>query len=126
MVLGILMNLFKDQFVEFIMSFYYEEDTVEIFSGELGNRFVMICLFCAFGLLFKGFKGRTFTSLFHIIAVAAILQMLSGFNNIFTRLTDYYLQMSIIYIPLIFFERECYPQPAGMPPVFPFTKRSLC
>ena len=123
--LGVLMNVFKDQFVDFIMSFYYEEDEVMIHSGELGNRFIMICLFCVFGILFKGFQGRTFTSLFHIMAVAAILQMLSGFNNIFTRLADYYFQLSILYIPMVFFEREKYPQPGGLPPVFPFTKRSL-
>lgn len=123
--LGIAMSVFRSQFVEFIMSFYYEEDALEIATGEIGNRFTMICLFCVFGILFKGFRGRTFNALFHITAVAAILQMLAGFNNVFTRLTDYYLQLSILYIPMIFFEREEHPVPRGMEPVFPFTKRSL-
>lgn len=124
-VLGILMNVFKEQFMRFIMSFYYEDDAVEIFSGEIGSRFIMICLLCVFGILFKGFQGRTFSSLFHITAVAAILQMLSSFNNIFTRLADYYFQFSVLYVPLIFFERERYPRSVDVPPVFLFTKRSL-
>lgn len=123
-VLGLLLNVFKDQFVEFVMSFYYEEDTIEIFSGELGNRFIMICLFCVFGILFKGFEGRTFESLFHIMAVAAMLQMLSGYNNIFTRLTDYYFQMSILYIPMTFFGREQERRPARLNAVFQFNRRS--
>ncbi len=123
--IAVLMSVFKDRVVSFIMSFYYEEDTVEMFSGEIGSRFVMICLFALFGILFKGFRGRTFTALFHIMAVAAILQMLSGFNHIFTRLTDYYLQLSILYLPLIFFERETYPRLSGQPPIFPFNDRSL-
>lgn len=123
--IGLLLNVFKSQVVSFVMSFYYEEDTVDIFSGEIGSRFVMICLFALFGVLFKGFSGRTFTSLFHIVAIAALLQMLSGFNHIFTRLTDYYLQFSILYLPLIFFQREKCPRLSGQPPIFPFNDRSL-
>lgn len=123
--LGIAMSVFRSQFVEFIMSFYYEEDTLEIATGEIGNRFTMISLFCVFGILFKGFRDRSFSSLFHLMAVAAILQMLAGFNNVFTRLTDYYFQLAILYIPMIFFEREEHPVLRGMEPVLPFTKRSL-
>lgn len=123
--LGIAMSIFRSQVVEFIMSFYYEEDALEIATGEIGNRFIMICLFCVFGVLFRGFKGRTFSNLIHLMAIAAILQMLAGFNNVFTRLTDYYLQLSILYIPMIFFEREDRPMPRGLEPVLPFTKRSL-
>lgn len=124
-MLGALLYVFKDQFVNFILKFYYEEDTIEIFSGEIGNRFIMICLLCVFGIILKGFSGRTFESLFHIMAMAAILQMLSGYNNIFTRLADYYFQFSILYIPLLFFEREAFPRAAGMRPVLPFNRRSL-
>lgn len=123
---GVLMSIFNDLVVEFIMSFYYEEDAIEIFSGELGNRFIMILGFCLFGLLFKGFSSRRFEALFHIMAVAAILQMLSGFNNVFTRLTDYYFQFSTIYLPMLFLgdEREMAAN-TRLPAIFRFNRRSM-
>ena len=66
------------------------------------------------------------SNLFHIMAVAAILQMLAGFDNIFTRLTDYYFQMSVLYLPMTFFPREdVHLQRDGMRAVFPFNRRSM-
>lgn len=126
LILILLMNVFKEQFVNFIMSFYYEEDTLEIFSGEIGSRFIMVLGFCLFGVLFRGFKSRTFTALFHIMAIAAVLQMLAGFNNVFTRLTDYYFQFSVLYLPMVFFGcPDKTPGPTSLPAVFPFNKRSM-
>ena len=57
--------------------------------------------------------------------VAAIFQKLSGFDNMFTRLTDYYFQMSVMYIPMTFFPvRKAYRTDA-LRPLFPFNQRSL-
>lgn len=123
--LGILLYIFKNQFVNFIRSFYYEEDEVFFFSGDVGNRFIMLLGFTLFGILFKGFPDRNFEKLFHLMAIATILQMLSGFDNIFTRLTDYYFQFSVLYIPMIFFSSDSKPQRSLIRPVFPFNERSL-
>lgn len=124
-VVGGLLYVFKNQVIEFATDLYYEDDSLELFSGELGNRFIMILLFGVFGILFKGFQGRTFESLFHIMAVAALLQMFAGFNNVFTRLADYYFQLSILYIPMIFFEGKERLRPNRLRPLFPFNRRSL-
>ena len=125
LALGGLIYAFKNQFVDFISSFYYEEDEVMVFSGEVGNRFVMILGFTLFSLLFRGYKERYFEALFPIMAIATILQMLSGFDNIFTRLTDYYVQLSVLYLPLLFYQGDGPQQSVIVNPVFPFNRRSM-
>lgn len=125
LLMGVLLYTFKNQFVNFIRSFYYEEDEVFFFSGELGNRFIMILGFTMFSILLKGFPNRDFEKLFHLMAIAAILQMLSGFDNIFTRLTDYYFQFSVLYLPMLFYPSDRKPQHSLIRPMLPFNDRSL-
>lgn len=98
--------LFRDRIVVFISEYYYEESTMEIlhFGTEgLGGRFFLIVVILICGVLLKGFREKEFESLFHIIVVSAIFQMFSVYNNVFTRLADYYFQFSILFIPMIFY-----------------------
>ncbi|MBQ8835466.1 MAG: EpsG family protein [Oscillospiraceae bacterium] len=125
LLLGFLMYTFKDQFVALVSSFYYEDDEVMIYSGDLGGRFIMLLGFTLFGVLLKGFPNRDHEKLFHIMAIATILQMLSGYDNVFTRLTDYYFQFSVLYIPMVFFPSDSNPQRSPIQAVFPFNERSL-
>ena len=124
-LLGIVLYTFKDQFISFIRSFYYEDDEVFIFSGEIGSRFIMILGFTLFGVLFKGFENRQFEHLFHIMAFSTILQMFSGYDNIFTRLTDYYFQFAVLYLPMTFYSVSGKLQRSYMRPFLPFNARSL-
>ena len=124
-VLGVLLYVFKEQFVRFISSFYYDEDEVFVFSGELGNRFIMLMGFAVFGILFRGFADRKYEMLFHLVMVAAILQMLAGFDNIFTRMSDYYFQFSVLYIPMTFAGEKKPGRYMAMKPWTPFNKRSM-
>ena len=124
-LLGITLYVFKDQFLDFIRSFYYEDDEVFIYSGEIGSRFIMILGFTLFGVLFKGFENRDFEHLFHIMAFAAILQLFSGYDNIFTRLADYHFQFSVLYLPMIFYTANGNLQRSYMRPFLPFNARSL-
>lgn len=125
LVMGIALFVFKDQFIVFIRSFYYEDDELMVFR-EVGSRFVMVLGFCLFGLLFRGLQDPVMEKLFPIMAVAAALQLLSGYDNIFTRLTDYYFQMSVLYLPMTFFPRENVRlHRENLARVFPFNNRSL-
>lgn len=125
LALGTLLYVFKEQFVNFIKSFYYEDDEVFVFSGAIGNRFVMLLGFILFGILFRGFSNRDYEKLFHLMAIATILQMLSGFDNIFTRLTDYYFQFAVLYIPMTFCPEQVRNQKSLIGPVLPFNNRSM-
>ena len=57
--------------------------------------------------------------------MAAVFQSFSGFDNVFTRLADYYLQLTILYIPMITYRsvgQQTYSKAAR--PVLPFNARS--
>lgn len=105
-VVGIVVFALRNPIVEFISGLYYEEDTIEIVTTTLGGRFFVIILILLAGMLLKGFRQKRFEMLFNIIIVAAILQMFSGFNNVFTRLADYYFQFSVLLIPMIFSDED--------------------
>ena len=124
LLMGTALYLFKDQFVNFIKTFYYEDDEVFIYSGELGSRFIMILGFTLFSILFSGYKNPTLEKLTHLMAISAMLQMLAGFDNIFTRLTDYYFQFSVLYLPMLFYSANQPVQHNAMGPILPFNARS--
>ncbi len=98
---AIVIFINKNQIVKLMQDFYYE-DKVFGNSADLGGRFFLIVLFIISGFALKGFNGKYFSKVANLIVAAAILQMFSGFDNVFTRLTDYYLQFLIIFIPLSF------------------------
>lgn len=126
-----LIFLFRNRIVDFMTDIYYDNSSeIENLisdSGFIGGRAVFIILLLVFGILLTGFSNQYFEKIFNIIVIAAILQMFSGFNNIFSRLADYYFQFSIIYIPMLFREPERYRKNNGryILAVFPFTQRSL-
>ncbi len=100
---AILIFAERNQIVKIMQDFYYEENLFGDSEG-LGGRFFLIVLFILAGFLLRGFNGKYFSRVANLMIVAAILQMFSGFDNVFTRLTDYYLQFLIIFVPLSFGE----------------------
>ena len=91
----------RNQIVRLMQDFYYEEEIIGS-NSDLGGRFILIALFIIAGFALRGFNGKYFSKVANLIVAAAVLQMFSGFDNVFTRLTDYYLQFLIIFIPLSF------------------------
>ena len=122
--LGVLMFLFRRQVVDFITQFYYEEHDDFIDSGGVGTRVLMIVLIAMCGVLLKGFRERNFQALFHFMCISAVLQLLASFDNIFSRLTDYYFQTSVIFIPMIFCSQISNTRTKGISAVFRFDQQS--
>ena len=103
---AVLIFIFRNQIVTFISEFYYDETDFTV-NDRLGGRFIMIAALIAAGVFLRGFSGKNFSKLFNLMIAAAILQMFSGFDNVFTRLTDYYFQFLILYLPMMFYpERD--------------------
>ena len=98
---AIVVFINKNQIVKLMQDFYYEDGIIGD-SADLGTRFFLIVLFIIAGFALRGFNGKYFSKVANLIVAAAVLQMFSGFENVFTRLTDYYLQFLIIFIPLAF------------------------
>lgn len=100
---AVIIFILRNPIVTFMTDLYYEEDTIALTeTTKLGGRFFMIVLILLCGIMLKGFTDNRFEKVFHMIVVAAIFQMFSGFSNVFTRFADYYLQFAILYIPMLF------------------------
>lgn len=128
--IAVFIMAFRNQFVNFFADTYYgeqEEAHYYMESARLGGRFFIIVMMLLAGLLLRGFENRQFTQLFNLIIIAAILQMYSDFDNVFTRLCDYYLQFTILYLPMTFFQEvhDDYTFQSGNKAIFPFTQDSL-
>lgn len=119
--------LFRNPIVNWISGFYYEEENFELATTGLGGRFTVIVLILICGFCLKGFKEKPFEQLFNIIVVAAVLQMFSSFDNVFTRLSDYYLQFLVLFIPMIFYEAigKVQVNKNAAVPLLPFNQRSI-
>lgn len=94
--------LFRTQIIAIVSGFYYEEATYML-DDRLGGRFMMVVALLIAGVALRGFSGKNFSKLFNLMIIAAILQMFSGFDNVFTRLTDYYFQFLILYLPMMLY-----------------------
>ena len=124
-VAAVAIYLSKQLIVEWVAEIYYEDSSFTLIKEELGGRTIVIVLMLIAGLMLKGFRETRFSQLFNIIVVAAIFQMFSGFDNIFTRLADYYLQFTVLYIPMIFYHGSGDRiNRLAAPPVFRFNLQS--
>ena len=93
---------FQGPIVKFVTEIYYEEGEVILTDeADLGGRFFMMVVMLVMGICLKGFTDRRFEKVTNMMVVAAIFQMFSGFDNIFTRFADYYFQISILYLPVM-------------------------
>lgn len=104
----IVIFILRTPIVRIVSAIYYEggEDKYSLDSMLPGGRFMVISLMLLCGLFIKGFQEKNFEKLFNIMIVAAIFQMFSGFDNVFTRLADYYLQFTVLYIPMLFYRAD--------------------
>ena len=100
-----LVFLFRNQIVVFVSDFFYDETDFMI-NEHVGGRFLMIAALLVVGVILRGFSGKNFSKLFNLMFVAALIQMFSGFDNVFTRLTDYYFQFLILYLPMAFYPEK--------------------
>lgn len=105
-----LAYIFRARVVSFMANIYYDEGTAqELLSQEgsaFGTKFFVILLMLLVGLIIKGLDDVVFRKAFLLIGVAAVLQTGASYDNIFTRYADYFLQLSIVYIPLLCYDRR--------------------
>lgn len=96
---GILLFLLREPAADAMAGLYYGENMGFSWSGGPGGRFFLLFLITAAGVLLRGTEDQSFGKLVHVMAVSTLLQMLSGFDNVFTRLADVYFQCAVLYIP---------------------------
>lgn len=95
--------LFRTQIVNFMNEIYYDETDAFADTNEVGGRFIMMVLIMFLGMTLRPLHkwDRIYLQVFNLMVLAAALQTMSVFGNVFTRLADYYYQFVVLYIPMI-------------------------
>ena len=98
-----LVFFFRNRIVELLAEMYYdEEETLEI-SQRVGGRFLMMLFILAAGYYLRPLHAhdKIYGYVFNTMVLAAALQTFSIYDNNYTRLTDYYYQFVVLYIPMM-------------------------
>lgn len=93
---------FIDEIVTWFSNLYY--DTMEFTVNEsVGFKQTMMILIIVFAIILRPPKDfdRVYKCTFNIMVTAAIIQSFAVYDNVFTRLADYFFQFFIIFVPLM-------------------------
>lgn len=93
---------FIDEIVTWFSNLYY--DTMEFTVNEsVGFKQTMMILIIVFAVFLRPPKDfdRVYKCTFNIIVTAAIIQSFAIYDNVFTRLADYFFQFFVIFVPLM-------------------------
>ena len=112
--------LYRNNIVNMVSDLYYEGEMFAGSSGIGGKTLLMLGLLFI-GYLLCGLSDDIFRKTFILISMASVLQLFSIYNNIFTRLADYYFQFIVLYAPLMLVQIHS----EGYIPLMYFTDRSL-
>lgn len=95
--------VFKNQIVDWFATAYYEEEHSFSSKNTIGGRVLMMVLIIAIGAFLRPptHGDRVYCKVFNIIVIAAIIQYFSMYDNVFTRLADYYYQFIVLFMPLM-------------------------
>lgn len=94
---------FRSEIVSFASDLYYESETKYGATETIGGKFIAILLIMIGATVLHPVKNGelVYGCFFNVTVLALIIQSFSVYDNVFTRLADYYFQFFIIYIPLV-------------------------
>lgn len=106
LLLGIMVAavfLYRNQIVSWVSEMYYENETAFQQAEGIGGRFLMMLFIMGVALILRPLRNRDekYRKVFNVMVLAAIAQTFSVYDNVFTRLADYFYQFIIIFIPMM-------------------------
>lgn len=106
---------FRDQMID-MMTDAYSTELYDNGLRFLANKVVVMLIIVVAALVLRPptQNDRVYCTLLQLIGVAVVLQTFASYNNTFTRLADYYFQVSIVFLPLVFEKcelKKCYFNP---------------
>lgn len=95
--------LFRDEIVEFTGDLYYEEGMEFEAEGILGGKTVVMVMILILALVLRPLKqyDGMYRQLFNVMILAAVVQSFSVYDNVFTRLSEYYFQFIVLFMPMM-------------------------
>ena len=99
----IMVYMFHEQIVEWFAEAYYDSEKNYVASGTIGGRVLMMLLIMVFGLCMRPlqYNDVIYQKVFNLMVMAVVIQYFSMYDNVFTRLADYYYQFVVLFMPLI-------------------------
>ncbi len=93
----------KNEIVKMMSDLYYETDKYDdVALVSIGGKTIMMVAILIVGYELCGMSAEITRKTFILMAAATMLQIFSVYDNVFTRLADYYFQFVILYAPLMF------------------------
>lgn len=98
-----IVYLFQGQILSMMTDAYYEEEAQYVAKEFIGGRVLMMILILGVSWFLRPPRqgDDVYCKVFNLMVAAAIIQYFSIYNNVFTRLADYYYQFSILLFPLM-------------------------
>ncbi len=99
----ILVYLFQEQIISMMSDAYYEEEAKYVAKEIVGGRFLMMILILGIAWFLRPPRlgDSLYCKIYNLMVMAAIIQYFSIYDNVFSRLADYYYQFSILLFPLM-------------------------
>ena len=100
------MYLYRNQLVYFFEDAYRSEAAADAMLARevsgVGGRFIGMLLIMMLAMMLRPLtlKDRVYTKVFNVMVLAAAFQMMSVFNNTYTRLADYFYQFVVLFVPM--------------------------
>ena len=100
------MFLFRNYFAYFLEDAYNTEAAAEEILMEsvtgVGFRCVMMVIIIILAVLVRRPEGKDadYSKVLNIMVLAASIQMLSVFDNVYSRLADYFYQFVVLFVPM--------------------------
>lgn len=98
----VVIFLEKNKLVTMMADLYYEADKyAEVSVWSIGGKTIMMIAILIAGYLLCGISEEHARKNYVLLIAATLLQVFSVYDNVFTRLADYYFQFIILYAPLM-------------------------
>ena len=99
----IFLFFFRDNLVLWSTDVYYDEDKEFIARGMIGGKAMVIAILLVGSAYLRPPRAgdNTYCQVYNLIIISAILQSFSVYNNVFTRLSNYYFQFAVLFVPLM-------------------------
>ena len=95
---------FRNQLVSMLSTLYQDDaDAFGTPSKLVGGRFLMMLAILVGGYYLRPVRRRdaTYAKVFNVMVLAAFFQPFSVYDNVFTRLTDYFYQFIVLFMPMV-------------------------
>lgn len=99
----VIVFFFRDQVVDLLTNAYYG-DEVQFESTEfMGGKVFIMVAFLLIALILRPLHtfDRMYCQIFNVNVLAVIAQTFSVYDNVFTRMAEYFFQFSILLIPMM-------------------------